>query len=254
MAGNRIYYFSATGNSLHAARTLADALQDCSVEPIQKGVRLPEGMERIGIVFPVFWWGLPANIIEFASSLDFSGNEGAYVFAVATCGGMQGDALGQLNRILSQKGQTLKYSAAVRMIGNYVIEYNVPADPAKRLQKAQTKLDAAAMDIAAEKESCVPAGIPGSKKINDKFQKRVADMDANFTVSDACVHCGTCARVCPAGNIRMKDGSPVFLHHCENCLSCLHWCPQKAIDYGNKTKDRGRYHHPLVNLADIDHK
>lgn len=251
MAGNRIYYFSATGNSLHAAKTVAAVLDECAVEPMEPGASLPEGLERIGIVFPVFWWGLPKHVIEFASALDFTGNEGAYVFAVATCGGMQGAAMQQLNRILETKGQKLKFSSVVRMIGNYVIEYNVPEDPSKKLEKAREKLDAAAQGIALKKEAKMPMALPGSAGFNGRFQKRVADMDANFTVSDACIHCGTCEKVCPVQNIRMEEERPVFQHHCENCLACLHWCPQKAIDFAGKTKTRGRYHHPAISLNDM---
>lgn len=251
MEENRIYYFSATGNSLYAARAVGAALGGCTVVPMEPDGALPEGMERIGIVFPVFWWGLPKRVIEFASSLNFSGNRDAYVFAVATCGGSRGGALPQLGSLLQKKGHSLDYSIVVPMVGNYVIEYNIPSSADGKLQKAQARLETAAQDIAQKKKAKAPVGIPGSGLINSKFLAKVENLDGNFSVSGDCISCGTCSRVCPVENIRMEDGKPTFLHHCENCLACLHWCPQAAIDYAGKTTNRGRYHHPSVSLADI---
>lgn len=253
MAGNRIYYFSATGNSLQAARTIAAAL-DCTPEPMEPGMPLPEGLERIGIVFPVFYWGLPKRVIAFASAMDLTGNRNAYVFAAVTCGGLQGAALPQLNSLLKDKGCRLDYSAVVPMVGNYVIEYDIAANADDRIKKAQAKLEAAAQDIARKKKARVPAGIPGSGHINSKFLAKVEIMDNNFSVSGECISCGTCLRVCPVGNIRMEEGRPVFGHHCENCLACLHWCPEAAINYAGKTKSRRRYHHPAISVSDITYR
>jgi len=39
-------------------------------------------------------------------------------------------------------------------------------------------------------------------------------MDKNYTVSDDCVKCGICEKVCPVGNIAMNEaGGPYFKHH-----------------------------------------
>ncbi|ERL06211.1 4Fe-4S binding protein [Olsenella profusa] len=45
-----------------------------------------------------------------------------------------------------------------------------------------------------------------------------------YTVSDDCILCGTCARVCPANNIVVGD-TVEFSDHCEVCYACLHNCP-----------------------------
>jgi formate hydrogenlyase subunit 6/NADH:ubiquinone oxidoreductase subunit I len=76
-------------------------------------------------------------------------------------------------------------------------------------------------------------------------------MDKAFSVSDACTSCGTCAAICPAGNIEMVQGRPVWKHHCELCCGCIHICPVQAIQAGAKTEKRVRYRNPSVSITDL---
>ena len=59
-----ILYFSGTGNSLYAARRLADLTGD-SVRPLLslRETPLEKGEASVGIVFPVYAWGMP-RIVE----------------------------------------------------------------------------------------------------------------------------------------------------------------------------------------------
>ena len=60
------------------------------------------------------------------------------------------------------------------------------------------------------------------------------------------------AAVCPAGNIDMVDGRPVWNHRCELCCGCIHLCPAGAIQAGSRTEGRQRYRHPDVTVADME--
>jgi len=66
--------------------------------------------------------------------------------------------------------------------------------------------------------------------------------DGSFKSSDKCIHCGKCEKVCPLGNIVLKDGRPVWNGMCMHCMACISLCPVQAIDYGNKTQKRNRYY------------
>ncbi|WP_207650867.1 EFR1 family ferrodoxin [Anaerocolumna jejuensis] len=57
---------------------------------------------------------------------------------------------------------------------------------------------------------------------------------------------GICRNVCPAKNITLEAGQPVFHHHCESCLACIQHCPKMALNYKDKTQNRRRYTHPQV--------
>ena len=60
--------------------------------------------------------------------------------------------------------------------------------------------------------------------------------------ADVCTRCGLCARECPANNITLDGGSlPRWHGKCTMCLSCIHRCPVRAIEYGKATRSKGRY-------------
>jgi ferredoxin len=80
---------------------------------------------------------------------------------------------------------------------------------------------------------------------------KIPGMDKGFLADDTCSGCGICARACPAGNIVMQSGRPVWQHRCQQCMACLQWCPKEAIQYGSKTRGRKRYHHPAIGLDDM---
>ncbi|MDR2796938.1 MAG: 4Fe-4S binding protein [Treponema sp.] len=47
-------------------------------------------------------------------------------------------------------------------------------------------------------------------------------------INEKCNKCGTCSKVCPTGNIEIKD-KVIFGNICESCYGCVHICPQNAI-------------------------
>ena len=97
-----IYYFTGTGNSLAAARGICARLGDCELVSIptltKSQAEIVPAADRVGIVCPVYDFGLPSIVAAFAEQLDLSRT--AYSFAVLTMGGMGGSALHQLNHII----------------------------------------------------------------------------------------------------------------------------------------------------------
>jgi Pyruvate/2-oxoacid:ferredoxin oxidoreductase delta subunit len=74
--------------------------------------------------------------------------------------------------------------------------------------------------------------------------------DTSFSVNEKCSGCGICSKVCPVKNIKITNGKPVWLHHCENCLACYNWCPTRAIQGGIAAKGY-YYRHPDVRVTEI---
>jgi Pyruvate/2-oxoacid:ferredoxin oxidoreductase delta subunit len=257
-----IYYFTGTGNSLAAAKTIAAALKDCQLVPIASlrdtpGEIVPVA-DRVGIICPVYDAGVPVIVAEFVSRLDLS--RAAYTFAVVTLGGIGVSALHQLNSIVEKRqGRHLDAAFAVKMPGNFPpvgrSRRAEPGDPV--LAAADTLLTEIAGTI--DKGLTVPPGFsPLSALIHmvswGSFSRSVRGSDKAFSVSDACTSCRTCERVCPVNNIRMVNDRPVWQHHCECCCACLHFCPVEAIQLNvmQGTKGRGRYRHPELRLADME--
>ena len=81
--------------------------------------------------------------------------------------------------------------------------------------------------------------------------RQIPGSDKGFWITDTCIKCGLCAKVCPVANIEMKDSVPVWLSHCQHCMACLQWCPVEAIQYKKATLGKKRYRHPDVSEKDI---
>lgn len=255
MAKTVLYTFSATGNSLAAAQELGALLEDSMMVSIV-GANGQEGGEKrqiIGVVTPVYHFGLPRLVAEFLNNtLAFS--EQAYYFLVLTCGGMAGAAGVQAARILAQRQIPLSLCASVRMVDNYVPYYRIPSEERQEdiLISADEKLRQIAARIAGQERLPARAILPDVQmRFHRRAIQRYADADRLFAVSNRCTRCGLCEQICPVDNIRIGERGLEFLHHCEQCLACLHWCPLSAIDIGHKSAQKGRYHHPRIRLADI---
>jgi ferredoxin len=90
-----------------------------------------------------------------------------------------------------------------------------------------------------------------SEKVNEWFQANVNNLDKSFHVDDTCTSCGICERVCPIKNIVLREGIPQWQHKCQQCLACINFCPEKSIQFEEKTLKTGRYHHPEILLKEI---
>jgi ferredoxin len=258
-----IYYFTGTGNSLSAAKKIAASLGDCELVPIallQKtnGNIVPPA-ERIGIACPVYFSGIPAMVATFAGRLDLATVR--YVFAVVTNGGGGGSAaLRQIDILLrKQRGRGLDAGFAVSMPGNYILMYSSPEG--KKQEEILAKADEQIAGITGPVTRCEKRALPSSlistllhTLLYPWFTSHVHTDDKKFTVNDKCTSCGTCAAVCPANNIEMIEGKPVWKHHCELCCGCIHTCPVQAIQAGPGTEKRLRYRNPSVTIAELKKK
>ncbi|MCM8813319.1 MAG: EFR1 family ferrodoxin [Candidatus Omnitrophica bacterium] len=253
-----LYYFTGSGNSLAVARRLAQGIGAAQLIPVSCVVAAPAVVadaDRIGIVFPVYMFGLPLIIARFLRQI--RGAPDRYVFAVATYGGFAGSALRQAAEILRARGGKLSAAFQVRMPDNYTPFFK--PKPAARRQRifaaADVRVGRIARAVVAgavnrDGQSWFISGI--AAVIHRVCSPHIPAMDRHFRATAACTGCGACALVCPVGNVgRTDDGRPVWRHHCEQCLACLHWCPVAAIEWGSLTRGKRRYHHPEITLRDM---
>ena len=71
----------------------------------------------------------------------------------------------------------------------------------------------------------------------------------NFGVSNECISCGKCEKLCPVNVIKLIDNKPTWVKKkCLVCLRCLHNCPNFAIQYGTNTIKHGQYINPYVKI------
>lgn len=259
-----VYYFTGTGNSLAVANGLCSQLGDCELAPIASALRTPGPIapdaDRVGIVSPLYFYGLPSLVAEFSRCLDLA--RVPYVFAVITMGGAGGAAaLRQLEKILNEGPgrRGLDSGFSVRMPGNYIMMYGAPEKNAmeKILADAErqiTKIAGKVNEGVREKPSWSPFAYFVHSLMYPRFLARVHDADRKFTVDNRCTSCGMCAEVCPVDNIQLVEGRPAWHHRCEQCMACIQLCPTKAIQAGKKTERRERYRHPKVEIRMLKKK
>ncbi len=246
-----IFYLSGSGNSLYAARQLAEKLEDCRLETIGSYLRKPYDVkdEVVGIVSPVYCFALPPMMAKFLEKLQAKPN---YCFGVVTMGGNQGRALKQMSDALSVKKIILNYAQAVLVPDNF---FGIPQEKREEELKAAVPVIAKIAEEVAERKTDVASVKEAmlwklfGTSASWWYLKNRLKFD-NMTVDAAkCVSCGICAEVCQMENITIVDGKPVFGNNCASCLGCFHWCPESAISAGKLTLDNNkRYVNPNINL------
>jgi hypothetical protein len=138
MIRTTIYYFSATGNSFTTARSIAANLGETELVSIPQ---LPmqavkTHAPRVGLVFPVHMWGVPALVARLIARLEVP--QDAYIFAVATSGGMPCGTLKQTQRLLAERGLKLSAGFSLTIVNNCTTVMGAPP-----LQKQQVKIQKA---------------------------------------------------------------------------------------------------------------
>ena len=250
-----VFWFSGTGNSLYAAKALATAMGNTQLVPMAGGVptdALGGSGCKIGFVFPSYYGELPRLVRAFVEKLNILPQTD--VFAVVTMGAFGQGSVKALEAQLAAKSIPLRYGVGLRINGNYILKYNPALFGAKSHRRIQSKLNKAdkqilriAEDVNSGKQQVKTNAITAKTLYAD-----IASLDSEFSVGETCTGCGLCERVCPVDNIKLAGGKPVWQHHCEHCVACISWCPAAAINYGQGTAKRTRYHNPRIAVAEME--
>jgi len=256
MGKNIIFVFSGTGNSLWAAKEIGRELEACEIVSMGSNVisALPKGYERIGFVYPTYAGGMPRRVKEFVSSLELRNNKEAYFFTVASCGRIAKapNVIAQMHHALKRKGLQLSYGERLDMFSNYVVGYEMRDTVREEADRSALDIKPMLASIKNRRTNHIKTIQTFRRLESMGFMCIVSHMDKNFHVSDDCIHCDICKKICPVKNISMEAGEkPSFTHHCEQCLACIQNCPVKAINYKDKTQNRKRYMHPDVSWKEL---
>ena len=269
-----IFYFSGTGNSKWAAKTLALETGDTLVsipEVINSDCSFTlEKDEHIGFIFPIHGWRVPNIVKEFLTKLTIKtlGEDTSHVKHYCFCLVTAGDSIGKAMERFQQQlksvaaGDSLSLNAVYSLImpESYVGLPGMDVDTKekelekKELASKQLKDFSNILKQRPHKDSnqiwgwnqLIRGPIPSffSGPVGGFFE-RFLITDKPFHVdSRRCVKCGICANVCPVSDIKGGLGfEPEWLHNgkCLTCFSCYHHCPHHAIEFGKRTQKKGQY-------------
>ena len=252
-----IFYFSGTGNSEYVARQLAEALGERLIgmaQAINSGemhYTLGEG-ETVGWVFPTYAGGPAPIAVAFARKVEIEGFAShTYSYMVTTCGDDIALSAQMWRSEMAKRGMHCNMAMSVQMPNNYILLPGFDVDSKDlEVNKRNAAVPRIAQVVAAiESRSACDDVVRGSmpwlkSKVVYPMFRRYAMSDSGFaSQKPLCNGCGKCVKVCPNANISLSsDGVPEWHGNCAMCLSCIHRCPMRAIQYGKQTQKKGRYH------------
>ena len=252
-----IFYFTGTGNSLFVALKIQKA---DGGELIDMGKALKEKNfdytlekgEKVGFVFPVYFYGLPTITAEFIDKLNLKTDETPFIYTVITCGATIGGADKMLAKLLKSKNLKLNSSYSVKMPSNYIIMYDIAnyEDTNSAIEMSKEPIEKLIEGIKKTEEGYFadhgPMALftPISYKIYDVYRKT-----KKFHVNEKCTNCGQCEKICPSQVIKIDNEKPEWTEEkCSHCTACINRCPSKAIEYGDSTINRERYSNPYIEF------
>jgi len=253
-----IFYFTGTGNSLKLAQDLALELGNTtltSIAGLQNGnIDLDVSCDCIGLIFPIYSWGLPGIVRDFCQNL----RTDQYFFVVMNYGGNPGYALDQLRSVLQPTGTKLNAGFGLAMPDNFMPLFSdISKDTQLKITEESSAIIHRFAEIIRRKEEYFsPIDYSAknwilSNPINKLWLHFYKKSDKFFKADVNCNSCGQCQAICPVSNITLIDGHPQWQHNCQGCLACIHWCPQEAIQYGRLTAKHRRYQNPKINIKQI---
>jgi formate hydrogenlyase subunit 6/NADH:ubiquinone oxidoreductase subunit I len=129
-------------------------------------------------------------------------------------------------------------------------------DPEKKVDE---QLAAVRADIDARRHYIQPAtqeevDIYEGYMANPAFDLHPRLDNPLYRLTDACIGCGTCSRVCPMRSITMVDDKPTWDYTtCAGCYACVQACPKAAIRFAKYKEPNPEVHYrnPHVTLADL---
>ncbi|MCH4886420.1 4Fe-4S ferredoxin [Acidaminobacter sp. JC074] len=242
----KLFYYTATGNSLSIAKSFKGNLISM---PIHLNDKDHYEDDVIGFVFPCYTGGIPTIVEDFISSNTFKAN---YIFAIVTYGMTAVGAEGLFLDLAREKNLNIDYINKIRMVDTSLKYYDMNKQ-IRGLERKQVNKYLASIkeDVASRKKrsSRNPIMLALSKRGYKSYKDEIGLCDQAFTVEDHCTKCQVCMKVCPVNNITVGDGV-FFKGECIRCYACTQNCPQNAIRVDNE-KSKRRYRNSDVKLIDI---
>jgi len=259
-----VFFFSATGNSLYVAKEIGGP--EAELRSIAQEIHNENPVyeaEEIGFVCPVYCFILPAIVQDFIARSTFKAD---YFFTVGTFGAHATIFPEFVDGFAKEHGVQMNYISAIQMVDTYLPYFDADrekADPKNLLIPEKVVSVLAAINnrenymlpVTQQDRMICEGYYRGSGR--DRQRPTATRSEKIVFSTDACVGCGVCASICPHGSWKVIDGKGVPEGECENCLACVHNCPQKAISIiptppePQEPNRNARYRNPNVKLGEL---
>ena len=246
-----LFYFTATGNSLYAAKQLASKL--VSIAQAIHDVSKTYTADKIGIVCPVFGHEVPTLVREFLEQSTFVT---PYFYMILTYGNRHGGASELAKKMLEEIGITPSYINVLLMVDNFLpgFDMNQQKSLDKKVEEQIRKIQ---KDLEAEKHYISPV-TDEDRAAHREYLARRAKMPANaftdmYRITEKCIGCEICAKICPKKCFTVKEQKSRWNSEgCMSCMACIHACPMMAIQMNMPEKNtKARYRNENISICEI---
>ena len=241
----RVFCFSGSGNSYWVATEVAAHF---SVNPeLISSFRDKSSVEvadsQIGIIAPIYLNDIPKNVKEFILKLSFA-DPYAYIFTVLTSSsGKNKSGFKNTDLALAQHNARLALAYDISMPSSF--QERIDMDSV--LSAASEKVTEIFRAVEEKHENYTSYG---STMLPKNFTQLsfMYKLLSRMSVTEKCVGCGLCYKLCPTNNLVIQDGKAARGKNCIACTSCASWCPQHAI---RSRLLKGQYHHPQISALHL---
>ena len=250
-SANMVFYFTGTGNSLYAARQLE--AEPVSIPQVMRGSEREFTAESIGIVSPVYGHEVPPMVKDFLRESTF---DTGYFYIILTYGCRHGGAAELAKELCVECGVRVDYINTLHMADNWLPAFDMDAERAMD-KHIPEQLAAITADVKARRHAISPV-TDNDRAAHQEYLRNVSGVPEAMwqnlvVVTERCVGCGVCTRVCPADCMVLENGRAKHIPgNCQDCLACAHACPHKAIALAMPEKNpNARYRNEHVTLQDL---
>ncbi|MDD3865335.1 MAG: EFR1 family ferrodoxin [Candidatus Izemoplasmatales bacterium] len=246
-----ICFFSGTGNTFYVAQKIHCRFPESSLFFIPHTDPLVLATyDEIGIITPVYIFGLPEIVRKFVAGMTFEGNP--RIYAIFVCGGYPGISSDLTQQALKKTNKVLTYQEYIRMPDNYILMYKVDEDLNRQLlHEMEVKLESILSVLENQGTFTYRPHFWGFLKWFQKLAAKTPSKTSKKYIVTGCIGCLKCVQLCPVDNIVYDKKTIVFDDKCTGCLGCINICPVQAINYGKVTQKQGRYFNPNIDYQAI---
>lgn len=232
-------YFSGTGNTKFCVDKF---LKEYGCSKSSFSIEDSEALERIKnddeivMGYPVQYSNIPKILRDYIVNNRYVW-KGKNIFIIATMGLFSGDGAGISARLLKNYGAVIVGGLHLKMPDSICDERALKRsfEHNKRIVvKATEKICKCVGNIKNGKPP--QEGLGAVNHLAGLFGQRLYFWGKTQKYTDRlkinslkCIGCGLCERLCPMGNIAVKNGIAVSGDKCTMCYRCISKCPEQVI-------------------------
>lgn len=244
-------YLSGTGNTKHCMEEFCKRLDsNAKLIPIEDPSAAIEikAADKIVLGYPTQFSNAPFMVRDFIQK-HAKIWEGKQVFCLVTMGAFSGDGSGCTARLLKKAGAVILGGLHLKMpdsvCDSKLLKKSLEQNQ-QIIEAADCKIKSAVKQIRngmyPQEGLSVFAHIVGLFGQRLWYYKKTQAYSNQLKISQECIGCGLCTKICPMHNLHLKAGKSMPVGKCTMCYRCISRCPKQAITLlGDKVQEQCRF-------------